>query len=174
MITMDFRILLEKITPALKFVARKHLLTSLYSEEDLYQEMCLYLWQHYAQGLPIGINESYVIKGCEFHIQNFLRKGRPKVVLSSIDELTAPGGPTLGEILEDKKDPLGSKIDNELTIDEIKGMDLTDKERTVLSCLLKGNTVREAASQLGISHVMVLKHKKSIIRKYRKKRLPAR
>jgi trk system potassium uptake protein TrkH len=30
--------------------------------------MCLYLWQEYSQGLPIGINEAYVIKGCEFHI----------------------------------------------------------------------------------------------------------
>lgn len=173
-IIMEFKILLEKITPALKFIARKHLLASLYSEEDLYQEMCLYMWQRYAHGLPIGINESYVIKGCEFHIQNFLRKGRPKVVLSSIDELTAPDGPTLGEILEDKRDHSGSKIENEITIDEIMRMDLTDKERAVLSCLLKGGTVREAAAQLGISHVMVLKHKKAIIKKYRRKRLPAR
>ncbi len=170
---MDFKILLEKITPALKFIARKHLLTSFYSEEDLYQEMCLYLWQHYGYGLPIGINESYVIKGCEFHIQNFLRKGRPKVSFSSIDELVSPDGPTLGEILEDKNSIQGSRMDNEITIDEIKGMDLTDNERAVLSYLLKGNTVREAASKLGISHVMVLKHKKAIIKKYRKKRLPA-
>src|SRR3989338_3838077 len=108
---MDFRILLEKITPALRFVARKHLLYSVYDEEDLYQEMCLYLWQHYGYGLPIGINESYVIKGCEFHIQNFLRKGRPKVTLSSLDELVAPGGPTLGDILEDKRDSFVSNLD---------------------------------------------------------------
>jgi len=166
---MDFRILLEKITPALKYVARKHLLASLYDEEDLYQEMCLYLLQHYGNGLPIGINESYVIKGCEFHIQNFLRKGRPKVVLSSLDELVAPGGPTLGDILEDKKESSGSRIENELTVDEIKSMNLTDKERAVLSYLLKGYTVREAAGALGISHVMVLKHKKGIIGKWRKK-----
>ncbi len=167
---MDFRIMLEKITPALRFVARKHLLYSVYDEEDLYQEMCIYLLQHYGHGLPIGINESYVIKGCEFHIQNFLRKGRPKVVLSSLDELVSPGGPTLGEILEDKKDASGSRIENELTVDEIKSMNLTDKERAALSCLLKGCTVREAAGQLGISHVMVLKHKKAIIKKWRKKR----
>jgi len=166
---MHFRILLEKITPTLRFVARKHLLYTLYDEEDLYQEMCLYLLQHYRNGLPIGINESYVIKGCEFHIQNFLRKGRPKVPLSSLDELVSPGGPTLGEILEDKSEPSGSRIENELTVDEIKSMNLTDKERQVISCLLKGYTIREAANQMGISHVMVLKHKKAIIRKWRKK-----
>ncbi len=172
---MDFKILLEKITPALRGVARRHLLLSSYDEEDLYQEMCLYLWQHYGNGLPIGINESYVIKGCEFHIQNFLRKGRPKVVLSSLDELINADGLTLGDILEDKREDYRSKIDSEVTIDEIKDLDLTEKERAVLSCLLKGHTVREAAGELGISHVMVLKYKKIIIKKWRKKKgLPGR
>ncbi len=166
---MDFRILLEKITPALRFIARKHLLLCFYDEEDLYQEMCLYLWQHYGHGLPIGINESYVIKGCEFHIQNFLRKGRPKVSLSSLDELISPEGLTLGDILEDKKEGFGSGMENRLSIDEIKNMRLTDKERSVLSYLLKGCTIREAAGQMGISHVMVLKHKKAIIKKWNKK-----
>ncbi len=169
---MDFRILLEKITPALKFIARKHLLYSAYDEEDLYQEMCLYLWQHYGYGLPIGINESYVIKGCEFHIQNFLRKGRPKVIFSSLDELVVPNGPTLGEILEDKRDNFTSNPENTLTVDELKTMGLTEKERSVLSLLLKGYTVREAARQMEVSHVMVLKHKKAIIKKWHKKRLP--
>lgn len=167
---MYFRILLEKITPALKAIARKHLLYGYYDEEDLYQEMCLYLWQHYRNGLPIGINESYVIKGCEFHIQNFLRKGRPKVTLSSLDELTKQDGPTLGDILEDKSKDFGSSMENRLTIEEVKNLGLTDKESMVLSLLLKGHTVREAASHIGISHVMVLKHKKAIIKKWRKKR----
>ncbi|MDP2924356.1 MAG: sigma-70 family RNA polymerase sigma factor [Candidatus Omnitrophota bacterium] len=166
---MDFRILLEKITPALKHIARKHLFYSYYSEEDLYQEMCLYLWQHYGGGLPIGINEAYVIKGCEFHIQNFLRKGRPKVAISSLDELISPGGLTLGDILEDKKADFRSTIDNKVTIDEIAGIGLTDKEKSVFSYLLKGYTVREVAKELGVSHVMVLKHKKSIVKKWRKK-----
>jgi RNA polymerase sigma factor (sigma-70 family) len=171
---MDFRILLEKITPALKYIARKHLLRGFYSQEDLYQEMCLYLWQRYQHGLPIGINESYVIKGCEFHIQNFLRKGRPKVMLSSLDEVITAGGLTLGDILEDKKEASVFSMESRLTVDEIKGMSLTDRERSVLSYLLKGYTVREIAKVLKISHVMVVKHKKNIIKKWRKKRLPNR
>jgi len=166
---MDFRILLEKITPALKYIARKHLLTSFYSEEDLYQEMCLYLWQHYGQGLPIGINEAYVIKGCEFHIQNFLRKGRPKAMLSSLDELISPEGLTLGDILEDKKEDFRLNIENKLTVDEIKSLGLTDREKSVITYLLKGYTVREIAKEIGVSHVMVLKYKKSIIKKWRNK-----
>ncbi|MDD5005395.1 MAG: sigma-70 family RNA polymerase sigma factor [Candidatus Omnitrophica bacterium] len=166
---MDFKILLEKITPALKHIARKHLFRGFYSEEDLYQEMCLYLWQHYGQGLPIGINEAYVIKGCEFHIQNFLRKGRPRVMLSSLDELITPEGLTLGDILEDKKEDFRSGVENKLTVDEIINLGLSDREKSVLFCLLKGQTVREAAKELGVSHVMILKYKKSIIKKWRKR-----
>ncbi|MFH1189594.1 MAG: sigma-70 family RNA polymerase sigma factor [Candidatus Omnitrophota bacterium] len=169
---MYFRVLLEKITPALRAIARKHLLCGFYDEEDLYQEMCLYLWQHYGYGLPIGVNESYVIKGCEFHIQNFLRKGRPKAVLSSLDELVTPDGPTLGDILEDKREGPASNPERAITIDELKSAGLTEKEKSVLSSLLKGYTVRETAARMEISHVMVLKHKKAIIKRWRKFRLP--
>ncbi|MBU0633698.1 MAG: sigma-70 family RNA polymerase sigma factor [Candidatus Omnitrophica bacterium] len=166
---MEFKILLERITPALKAIARRHLLWGFYSEEDLYQEMCLYLWQHYAHGLPIGINEAYVIKGCEFHIQNFLRKGRPKVTLSSLDELIGSQGRTLGDILEDKKEELRTGVDSKLTVDDLKNIGLTEKEKSVLSYLLKGCTVREAAKEMGVSHVMVMKRKKNIIKKWRRK-----
>ncbi|MBN2453295.1 MAG: sigma-70 family RNA polymerase sigma factor [Candidatus Omnitrophica bacterium] len=169
---MDFRILLEKITPALRSIARRHLLTGFYDEEDLYQEMCLYLWRNYANGLPIGINESYIIKGCEFHIQNFKRKGYKKVSLSSLDEPAGPDGVTLGDILEDKRGESADSLSDRVTMDEIKAMNLTEKERAVLSYLLKGCTAREAAAALGISHVMVLKHKKAILARWKKKRLP--
>ena len=166
---MDFRILLEKITPSLRYIARKHLLYGFYSEEDLYQEMCIFLWQNYANGLPIGINEAYVIKGCEFHIQNFLRKGRPKAKISSLDMLISPQGQTLGDILEDKKANRKSDIENRLTVDQLKNIGLTNKEQTVVSYLLKGYTVREIAKQMGCSHVMVIKYKKGITKKWRKK-----
>jgi len=166
---MDFRILVEKITPALKYIARKHLIYTFYSEEDLYQEMCLFLWQRYAGGLPIGINEAYVIKGCEYHIQNFLRKGRPKAALVSLDELVAPGGLSLGDILEDKRADFRSSVDNKITIDEIISAGLTDKEKSVLSCLFQGYTIREVAKKLGVSHVMILKYRKGIAKKLGKK-----
>jgi RNA polymerase sigma factor (sigma-70 family) len=167
---MEFRILLEKINPALKAIARKHVLCGFYDVDDLYQEMCLYLWQRYGQGLPIGINESYVIKGCEFHLQNFLRKGRPKVTFSSLDELVTSSGETLGELLEDKKETFSLRIGDKLTIEEIKNIDLTEREKSTLSYLLKGYTIREIAQELGVSHVMVLKYKKGILKKWRKKR----
>ncbi|MDD5613887.1 MAG: sigma-70 family RNA polymerase sigma factor [Candidatus Omnitrophica bacterium] len=166
---MDFKILLERISPALKYIARKHVLCGFYSQDDLYQEICLYLWQNYKEGLPIGINESYVIKGCEFHIQNFLRKGRPKAVLFSLDSTICGENLTLGDILEDKKSDFRIGSENRVTIDEIMKIGLTEKERSVLSYLLRGFTVREAAKELGISHVMVLKHKKNMIKKWKRR-----
>jgi len=169
---MDFRILLEKITPALRYIARRNLLYGFYSEEDLFQEMCIYLWQNYSDGLPIGINESYVIKGCEFHLKNFLRKGRPKAMISSLDEVISSRGQTLGDILEDEKANFRLSIEDKLTVDEIKNLGLTEKENSVISYLLKGYTVRDIAKEIGISHVMVLKHKKNITKKWRKKKLP--
>ncbi|MDP8254090.1 MAG: LuxR C-terminal-related transcriptional regulator [Candidatus Kaelpia aquatica] len=166
---MDFRILLEKITPRLKYIARMNTLYGFYSQDDLFQEMCIYLWQQYRYGLPIGINESYVVKGCEFHLKNFLRKGRPKIVLSSLDESICSGGITLVDILEDDKADSKSRIEARLTIDDIKDLGLTDKENSVLSLLLKGHTMREIAVKLDVSHVMVLKYKNNIRKKWKKK-----
>lgn len=162
---MDYRILLENITPALKNIARKHLLCGFHDADDLYQEMCLYLWQTYRDGLPIGINQAYVIKGCEFHILNYLRKGRKRFMPISLDERVSPEGGTLGDLIEDPRGSFLPDLDNRVTIDNIKDKGLTDNEKKVLSFLVKGYTVREIAKNLNISHVMVLKHKKNIISK---------
>ena len=166
---MDFRILLEKISPVLRAIARKHVLRSFYDAEDLYQEMCLYLWSRFEEGTPVGMNESYIIKACEFHLLNFLRKGRKNVWLQSLDEPLSPNGGTLKDIIPDTREYISAVTETHLTIDDIKSKKLTKKEREVLSLLLKGYTAREAAEKIGVSHVMVLKHKKNIIKKYKKK-----
>lgn len=170
---MNFRVLLEKITPALRNIARKQILTGFYDEEDLYQEMCLYLWQTYSEGLPIGINEAYVIKGCEFHLMNYLRKGRKRFMMQSLNEELTEGGGTLMDALRDTRVNGITDIDNKLSIDDINNMDLSLKEKKVFSGLIKGQTVREIAGEMGISHVMVLKYKKNIIKKCSPRSIPA-
>lgn len=165
---MDFKILLEKITPSLKYIARKHMPRGFYSEDDLYQEMCLYLWQHYAHGLPIGINEAYAIKGCEFHILNYLRKVREKIVKKSLEEEINENGDTLKDILASREEPLDNYIDKKLTIDYIMNNGFSKREKEVFSLLIKGYTVREAGRVLGISHVMVVKLKASLVKKYQR------
>ncbi|MFH1791084.1 MAG: sigma-70 family RNA polymerase sigma factor [Candidatus Omnitrophota bacterium] len=164
---MEFRILMERITPALRGVAHRYVLYGFYGEDDLFQEMCLYLWQHYGEGLPIGINESYVIKGCEFHLLNFLRKGRKSFKTVSLDEPVNENGLTLKETLASPQDASLYDMDARITIDNIRSRGLTKKENEVLTLLLKGHTVREIAGIMGISHVMVLKHKKNVVKKGR-------
>jgi DNA-directed RNA polymerase specialized sigma24 family protein len=134
---MDFKILLERISPALRGIARKHVLKGPYDLDDLYQEMCLYLWQNYSEGLPIGINEGYAIKGCEFHILNHLRKGRTRFKFVSLDEPISEGN-TLKDIIRDPKENFLVDLENRLSIDDIKSDLLTEKEKKVLSYLVKG------------------------------------
>ena len=138
-------------------------------EDDLYQEMCIHLWKNYKYGQPVGINEAYIVKGCEFHILNYLRKEREKVRIVSLEEPINEEGGTLKDILSDGKEPLDKFIDKDLTIEDIKNNGFTAREKEVFSLLLKGFTVREAGKELGISHVMVVKVKNRIIKKWQKK-----
>ena len=169
---MDFETLFNKISVRLKRIAKYYNSYGTFSDEnDLYQEMSIYLWQHYKNGVPEGINESYIMKGCKFHILNQLRKERGKTTILSLE---APlnvnaGGDTLKDVLADTKEPFSRCIDRKLTIDEIRNNGFTRKEKEVLDHLLEGLTVRETGKKLGISHTMVLKFKKNIIKKWQRK-----
>ena len=162
---MDFKILLERITPALRAIARKNVLIGFYDQDDLYQQMCLHLWQKFSDGMPIGINESYIIRSCEFYLLNFLRKGRRTPSHFSMDSRTSEDGLSFMETIPYTGTCSSDTAGTNISIDEIKSGLLTQKERAVFDLLMKGNTAREAASILGISHVMVLKYKKNITKK---------
>jgi len=133
------------------------------------------LWKNYKDGQPAGINEAYIVRGCEFHILNILRKEREKARIASLEEPLDEDGGTLKDILPDTKEPLDKFIDRNLTIEDIKNNGCTKREKEIFSLLLNGLTVREAGKELGISHVMVVKVKNRIIKKWQKKekaRLP--
>ncbi len=167
---MNFETLLETISPRLKRMAKSHNGHGFFiHEEDLYQEMCIHLWKNYKDGQPTGINEAYIVKGCEFHILNYLRKEREKARIVSLEESINEEGGTLKDILPDGKEPLDKFIDRDLTIEDIKNNGFTKREKEVFSLLLSGLTVREAGKELGISHVMVVKVKNRIIKKWQKK-----
>ena len=62
------------------------------------------------------MNEVYAIKGCEFHILNYLRKGRKRFRFVSIDKPISAEGQTLKDILPDPSSVFLSDLDNRLTI----------------------------------------------------------
>ncbi len=167
---MDFETLLKKISPILKIIAKSHNGHGFFiDEEDLYQEMCIHLWSNFADGVSGGVNTSYIVKSCEFYILNHLRKAREKARIVSLEEPINEDGDTLKDILSDTKEPLDKFVDRDLTIEAIRNNRLSKREREVFSLLLKGLTIREAGKELGVSHVMVVKVKNRIIRKWQKK-----
>ena len=84
---MDFETLFKKTSPRLKRIARSYNGRSFFIDEwDLYQEMFIHLWNNFKDGAPAGMNEAYIVKGCEFHILNYIRKEREKATIVSLEE----------------------------------------------------------------------------------------
>lgn len=166
----NFETLFETLAPALKKTAGRYNGRSFFiDKDDLYQEMSMYLWSNFKDGVPGEINNSYIVRGCQFHILNYLRKEREKIVMLSLDVQINEEGNTLKDILPDTREPVEVSVNRKLIIDEIKNNGFNKKEKEVLLYLLEGFTVREIAGKLGISHVMVVKYKQGIIRKWREK-----
>ncbi|MFH1692375.1 MAG: hypothetical protein ABIC68_07445 [Candidatus Omnitrophota bacterium] len=167
---MNFYILLKRISPRLKNLSRYLLRTqsaqSSFGADDIYQEMCLHLWQRFKNGVSPEFNDAYIVKSCEFHIRNFLRKKIDKLKPRSLEE---PLGET-GLLL---KDTLISSLShhndcfNHILIEEIRKKISNEKEEGVFNLLLKGHTVRDIGKNLGISHVMVVKYKNRIVKRWK-------
>lgn len=168
---MDFKTLYERIAPKLKMLARKYCgYEATISMDDLYQEMCAHLWNNFKDGVPQDLNDSYIIKGCEFHILNFLRMNREKQNILRLDEpVNDEDEFTLKDTLLDGSLPLFESVNNKMIFDEIKTNGYSKQEKDVFSLLLDGHTVREAGKRLGVSHVMIVKIKNRLIKKWRKK-----
>ena len=168
-ITVDFEALYNRISPRLKRIAKSHNGHGFFiDEDDLYQEMCMHLWERFKGGVPEGMNDFYIARGCEFHILNYLRKKRNKAPLISLQEPINEKGGTLEDMLPSREEGVDRYLDRKITISDIKNNGFTKREKEVFSLLLEGYTVREAGDRLGISHVMVVKLKKNLIRKWQK------
>ena len=164
---MDFRTVFQRIDPKLRRIAARHDGQGRFiDKDDLYQEMCAHLWNNYKYGVPEKYNDSYILKGCEFHILNYLRKEREGVPLLSLEEPINDEGDTLKDIVPDSGEALGEVINKEVTISDIMNNGFTKREKEVFSLLLKGYTVREIGGKLGVSHVMIVKIKRGLIEKY--------
>jgi RNA polymerase sigma factor (sigma-70 family) len=168
-IFMGFSELFRKIEHKLRFLARKYkTMCSYFDEEDLYQEMCSYLWRTFKDGVPSHLNDTYIIRGCEFHILNYLRKEKEKIIKMSLEQELNEEGGTLKDILASREEAMDNYLDKKLTIDYIMNNGFSRREKEVFSLLIKGYTVREAGRVLGISHVMVVKLKASLVKKYQR------
>jgi len=166
---MDFQTLSKKVSPKLKRIATRHKdYVSFVDEEDLYQEMLIHLWNNFKDGVPSDINEAYIVRGCEFHILNYLRKTKENIKILSLETPINEDGDTLKDILSIENENDSLDIYERLSVEEIK-KDLSKKEKKTLSLLLEGYTLREVGRKLGVSHVRIVKLKQDIIKKWRAK-----
>ena len=166
---MEFERLYERVNPRLKKIAGFYGRRGYsFDKDDLYQEMASHLWNNFKRGVPEGINDSYVIKGCEFHILNYIRKEKEKVYKISMEESLNEHGDTLRETLAGDSESLDEIVDKKMLVDHIMNNGFSKREKDVFGLLLEGYTVREAGRKLGISHVMVVKLKSKLIQQVTK------
>ena len=71
----------------------------------------------------------------------------------------------MADLIPDTAEPIDEIIDRRLRAEHIGNSGLTGREREVFTRLTDGYTVREIGRRMGISHVMVLKIKKNILKK---------
>lgn len=162
---MRFEELYEKITPRLKRIAGFYNNRgNSFDRDDLFQEMVIHLWNNFKDGVREGLNDSYIIKGCEFHILNYMRKQKEKAYRVSLEEPINENGDTLREILAGYSETPDKTVDKKMLVDHVMNNGFSKKEKDVFKLLLEGYTVREAGIKLGISHVMVVKLKNKIIK----------
>jgi len=164
---MDFIEVYNRVSPRIRRIAfryRNYLADA--DEDDLYQEMCRYLWEHYRDGADGSVNDYYIARGCEFHILNYLRTKKEKARLSRLEDPINENGDMLKDVLSDGSESMDISVDRKIIIDTIMNNGFTKREKEVFKLLLEGYTTREAGERLGISHVMVVKSKKNLVRKW--------
>jgi len=162
---MEFEELYKRISPRLKRIASFYNRRGIsFDGDDLYQEMARHLWNNFKNGVPEGLNDTYIIKGCEFHILNYMRKHREKAYKVSMEEPLNQNGDTLRESITSSSEGIDKIVDRKMLVDYIMNNGFTKREKDVFGILLKGYTVREAGKKLGISHVMVVKLKNRLIK----------
>jgi len=83
---MSFNELYERIYPRLKKISSFYNGRGYsFDGDDLYQEMAIHLWNNFKNGVPEGLNDTYIIRGCEFHILNYMRKEKEKAYKISLE-----------------------------------------------------------------------------------------
>jgi len=161
---MEFEALYNRISPRLMKIASFYGKRGYsFDKDDLYQEMTAYLWGKFKFGVPEGFNDTYIIKGCEFHILNYMRKEKEKVYRISMEEPFNESGDALRDTFQDSSLPLDVSIDRKMMVDHIMNNGFSKREKDVFGLLLEGYTVRETGERLGISHVMVIKLKNRLL-----------
>jgi RNA polymerase sigma factor (sigma-70 family) len=167
----DFNGFLKRLSPKLKGIAFK-LNRGLVSmdEQDLFQEAVVFLWEHFQKGDFSDKTESYILQGCYFYLQNFIRMSKDRINRVAIDD--GAGDESIHEervvLVDGNREDFLKALDTKLLVEIISNNGLTGREKSLLPLFAQGLTTREIGSRIGVSHVAIVKMKKTIGDKCRK------
>lgn len=166
----EFCTIVNRLKLFLKKICAKNRYLGFIDKDDLYQEALINLWSRFEAGELQGKTESYVVRSCYFHIQNYIRTHKVRNNTMSLEEpvwsLEEEGSFFLKDTIKDENSYCLSQANSRLIVEEIMNNGLTKREKDVFKLLYRGLNLRETARALGISHVRVLKIKRNINHKY--------
>lgn len=161
---MGFEDFLKRLTPKIRAIAYKlNRGFSSMDEEDLFQEAVVFLWKNFNSGAFADKTESYILQGCYFHLQNHIRMSKDRfsrLCLDNAEETVDLPDPRHEDFIE--------QLNNRMLADVICNNGLTDREKKLLPLFAQGLTTRQIGARVGLSHVRVVKMKKTIGDKCRK------
>ena len=104
---MVFGELVNRIRPKLKGIIYKLGYSStLFNDEDLFQEALMYLWDHFQKGLLEDKTDSYILQGCYFNLKNYLRTASAKSREISLEKITETSLPAEMNCVSKRLQPL--------------------------------------------------------------------
>jgi RNA polymerase sigma factor (sigma-70 family) len=166
---MDFLTLVKRLSPKLKGIAHKlNYRFTFFNDEDLFQEALVHLWKESSAGKLDGYTDSYILQGCYFYLQNYIRGAKDKFTSFSLDVGEAQD-PEHSESSFDLKDERSEdyfkRLNDKMTVEVIMNNGLTRREKELLPLFSDGLTMRQIGKKFGVSHVAVLKMREAIRRK---------
>jgi len=166
---MSFEQLIKKISPKLKgIIYRLGGRFSGFADDDLYQEAMIHLWEEFDRKTLQDKTDSYILQGCYFYLKNYMRKFAPKLRYANLEclENSEEEGAFLDPLLNiASRESVFDTVYCNMLIEQIRNNGLTKREKDVFNSALEGLTVREIGARLGISHVRVVKLRKSMSQK---------
>ncbi len=169
---MEFEKLTKRLTPKLRGIAYKlNYRFTFFNDDDLFQEALIYLWKEFMVGKLADKTDSYVLQGCYFHLQNYIRIAKDKFTSFSLDIPVDQEKDSSFECLffkDENSDSYFERLNQKLLIEVIRNNGLTSREKELLPLFAEGLPVREIGKRVGVSHVRVLKIRDEIRGKCRK------
>ncbi len=166
---MDFSALVKRLSPKLKGIAHKlNYRFTFFNDEDLFQEALVHLWKENSGGKLEGYTDSYILQGCYFYLQNYIRSVKDKFVSFSLDAGEAQDpehSESYFELKDERSGDYFKSLNDEMIVEAIRNNGLTGREKDLLPLFSEGLTMRQIGKKFGVSHVAILKMREVIRKK---------